>query len=460
MLNRRQALAALGAAAALPASAFGSRRDDPLLVSTFQADVTVPLGHALMGGGIAPADRVVDPLEIRGLVLTGAAVGRPVVLASIDWCEIRNDSYARWRAALAEAAGTSPDRVLLSAVHVHDAPITDLRAQRLLDESGKGASICDLAFHERAVTTAASAVRDSLPSAKPVTHVGYGQSNVDRIASNRRYLDANGAPAFGRMSATRDEYARSQPEGTIDPLLRTVSLWSGDRPVAALSHYATHPMSYYGQGGVSADFIGLARRQRQQEVPDAFQVYFSGCSGNIVAGKYNDGKPENRPELARRLADAMRSAWDATERAPLPSSLGFRSTPLRLEPRDGPGFTVADLRHRLETDERSFGRCLAALGLSWREAADKGAILDVPSLDFGPCRWLLLPAESYVEFQLHAQSAAGGAPVCVAGYGECAPGYIPTDKHFLENDSNLSDWCWIAPGSEARMRQAIDRALA
>src|SRR5690349_3382299 len=62
-------------------------------LATFSADVTVPLGHPLMGGGIAPSREIVDPLLARGFVLFGD--GLPVVVAVVDWCEICNDAYAR-----------------------------------------------------------------------------------------------------------------------------------------------------------------------------------------------------------------------------------------------------------------------------------------------------------------------------------------------------------------------------
>ena len=45
------------------------------------------------------------------------------------------------------------------------------------------------------------------------------------------------------------------------------------------------------------------------------------------------------------------------------------------------------------------------------------------------------------------------------GYGECGPGYIPTEKALAEGDSNLHQWCWVGPGAEARMRAAIKEAL-
>jgi hypothetical protein len=50
--------------------------------------------------------------------------------------------------------------------------------------------------------------------------------------------------------------------------------------------------------------------------------------------------------------------------------------------------------------------------------------------------------------------------VITAGYGEGAPGYVPTEQHFRENDTNLEDWCWIAPGSEEKLKTAIRAAIA
>jgi transposase len=86
-------------AACLTVGPAAASRRAALRLATFSADVTPPLGHPLMGDGIAPASEIVDRLDARGFVLLGA--GPPVVLAAIDWCEIRNDAFDRWRGALA-----------------------------------------------------------------------------------------------------------------------------------------------------------------------------------------------------------------------------------------------------------------------------------------------------------------------------------------------------------------------
>jgi len=100
-------------------------------LASFTADVTVPLGHGMMGGAWR-ATRIADPLEAHGIVLLGGA--RPVVFVAVDWCEIRNDALTRWQAVLAAAADTDPERVLVSAVHQHDAPVVELEAELALPQ--------------------------------------------------------------------------------------------------------------------------------------------------------------------------------------------------------------------------------------------------------------------------------------------------------------------------------------
>jgi hypothetical protein len=449
--SRREVLAAV------PLLAVRAAEPPRLMLSTFSAEVTCPIGHPCMGGGIAPAKEVLDPLFAHGFVLRG--VGKPVAFVAVDWCELRNGAYEAWRKGIADAVGTDPVRVMVCCLHQHDAPIADLEAEALLRAAKAKGSVCDPAFHERAVARVAAAAKASLATAKPVTHVGTGKATVERVASNRRYLDAAGRVRYDRTSASRDPAVRAGEEGTIDPFLKTLSFWDGDTPLLGLSAYATHPMSYYGRGGVSADFVGMARNRRQADTPGVAQLYASGCSGNVTAGKYNDGSPDNRPLLADRVYKAMAAAWKDTKKLPV-TSAEFRSVPLSLEARSSKGFSADELTARLKSDPKPFGQCLAALGLSWRKRVESGRPIDVPVLDFGGAVLTLLPAESYVEFQLLAQKQRPDAFVVVAGYGECGPGYIPIERAWSETDGNLADWCWVNPGSERLMSQAIAKALA
>ena len=457
--TRRRVLEIGTGAAALLATGRLTRAatpNDKLRLATFSADVTPPMGHPCMGGGIAPASRIDDRLGAHGIVLLGS--GEPIVLVAVDWCEIRNDAYDRWRQALAVAAGTTPVRVLVASVHQHDTPVADLTAERLLEDAKLKGRICDTTFHERAVQEVARALGAGLAGARPITHLGMGEARVEQVASNRRFVDSAGRLRFDRTSASRDAEAHRGDEGTIDPLLKTLSFFDGDTPLAALSAYATHPMSYYGQGGVSCDFVGIAREARRAADPTVQQIYFSGASGNVTAGKFNDGDPANRARLAERMAAAMRAAWDSTTRQPI-APWKFRSLPLELKPRVAEGFSPDELAAKLVPETAPFQQCLAAMGASWHARVARGQPIDLPVIDFGPALVVLLPGESYVEYQLLAQQLRPDRFVFTIGYGECATGYVPTERAWQEQDTNLRDWCWVAPGAEAVLTDALRKVL-
>jgi hypothetical protein len=424
-------------------------------VAVFEADITVPIGHACMGGGVADAIKIVDPLFAKGFVLLGAE--SPIVLVALDWCQCNNDSYDRWRDALAQAAGTTRERVLLATVHQHDAPICDLTAQKLLDQYGLTGYNCDPEFHEEAVVRTAQALEKSLGKTRRVTHFGIGQAKVDRLASNRRVVDPKGKISWRRGSASGNVY--DAPEGEIDPWLKTISLWDGDTAVVAFSNYAIHPMSYYGKGGVSADFPGMARARRQADDPAVFQIYFTGCAGDTTAGKYNTGDPANRPVLADRLYKGMVAAWKATERRPL-EEIELRVAEMPLPARQGGSFTIENMKKTLaNTDATRWERIRAALGLSWRQRVDSGQPVDLPCLDFGRgvAQFLIMPAESFVGYQLAAQRLRPDSFVMVAGFGDGAAGYVPTDQCW--KDGYEDKYCWVPPMTEKLMTRSMAEAL-
>ena len=424
-------------------------------VATFSADITIPIGHACMGGGVADAKEVLDPLFARGFVLLGA--DQPIVIVALDWCQCNNDSYDRWRDELAKAAGTTRGKVMLATVHQHDAPICDLSAQRLLDEQGLQGYNCDPHFHERAVQTTATALKTALTRARRVTHYGIGQAKVDRVASNRRVVNAAGKITWERGSYSGDIF--TAPDGEIDPWLKSFSFWDGEQPVLCWSTYAVHPMSTYGAGKVSADFPGLARARRQADDPEVFQIYFTGCAGDTTAGKYNTHTPEFRQDLADRLYQGLLAAWKATERHAL-DTVDFRLAELKLPPRDSSKFTVPAMRQDLGDGKLGrWQRISSALGLSWRQRVADGEPIDVPCLDLGggTAQFMVMPAETFVGYQLAAQRLRPDSFVMVAGFGDGAPGYIPTDQCWRDGYDDI--YCWVDRTAEAPMIEAMKQAL-
>lgn len=427
-----------------------------VLIAPFSVDVTIPLGHRCMGVLPVKSQRIADPLYAKGFVLLGAE--KPLVVCSVDWCEIRNGAYDEFRRALAEAASTTPDVVLLSSIHQHDAPVVDADAARLLAEHGLEGELHDEVFFDEVLRRVAAAVRDSLAAPRPVTHLGLGRARVERIASNRRVIGKSGRVQFARGSSSgRDPFYRDAPEGEIDPMLAMISFYDGDEPVVALHAYATHPMSYYGRGEVSADFVGDARARLQQDNPDVLQIYASGCSGDVTAGKYNDGTPASRKALADRLYQAMVRASATTKKTPI-ERIDVRVAKLELEFHPRPELHADVLAETLADESRSVEeRILAAMSLASRRRVERGDPIDMPCIDFGPAQIVLFPGESFVAYQLMAQQLRPESLVVSLGYGECWPGYIPTEAAFGDNFTDK--WLWAAPGSEARMRAALEQIM-
>ena len=433
------------------------KRLDPYRLAHFSVDATIPLGHRCMGILPQKSRTIADPLWVHGLAILGPQL--PVALVAVDWCEIRNASYDAWRDRIARGLGTTRERVFVSCLHQHDAPVIDHGAQELLDEQGLQGELFDVAFHENLLQEVEQAARRSLDHAESITHLGLGTAIVEQIASSRRVVDAKGRVTFERGSSSgKEERLRQAEEGLIDPALRTLSFWNGERCLLELHHYATHPMSYYGQGEVSSDFVGLARYLRQREQPNVKQMYVSGCSGDVTAGKYNDGTPGARQALAQRLLAAMQRSSDATEKWSC-TSLAFQNEPLNLHFSSDASLAPEAMRARVRDQQLPIEqRILAAMGLSSWQRTQAGASIDMPRLSFGKAQVLLFPGECFVGYQLLAQQLSPQAAVLSIGYGDSWTGYIPTEEAFAEKFHE--NWQWVDVDAPGKIKQAMQRLLS
>jgi hypothetical protein len=197
-----------------------------------------------------------------------------------------------------------------------------------------------------------------------------------------------------------------------------------------------HPQSYYRTGVPSPDFPGIARFIRGQAVPAALHVHFNGAGGNIGAGKYNDGNPENRLVLAQRLAEGMKQAYVATEKLPLaPADVGWQAVPVKLPV--APHLKADELIHALKT-EPATGYIAKADQLAWVKRREADHAIDVTCLRVGKARVLHLPGELFVEYQLAAKAHRPDLQVSLAAYGDYGPGYIGTAAAYPEGGYETS----------------------
>lgn len=397
-----------------------------LEIAYFQVDVTPAIGSPV---AYVPARSITDSLDARGVVLLPKNQDA-IVLCSVDWLLISNRSMDEFKNYLAKAAGTTPDRVSIHTLHQHDTPWCDASSEEILAQQNLGGIRFDLEFLEDRMKATAAALTAALNDKRPVTAIGFGKANVEKVASNRRILGEDGQVKIVRYSSSRDSAAINAPEGVIDPELKSVSFWHDDQALAVLNYYATHPQSYYGQGDVNPEFIGLARNSVHKKlgVP---QVFFIGAAGNVAAGKYNNGSPEMRPVLTQRIADAMEKAFSATKTFQPTTPLQWRSEPLALPL--APYLIEDSLRTRIADTTLNFNdRFTIARQLAWIERNKEGTPLAITALQLGNIWLLHMPGEPFVEYQLKAQEFKGEDPVCTAAYGDGGPIYIGTSVAYQQ----------------------------
>lgn len=387
-------------------SAVGAEKAPSMQLAVFHCDATPPLGSRIYDGTFTTVEH---PLSAKGVVVDDGR-GR-YLLCALDWRWLRGPENRLFRRKLAEAVGADISHAVVQCVHQHTAPSGDEADEEFFDEL---------------TDRVAAAARQSLDELRPFDAIGFGQAKVERVASTRR-IPTEGGKVRIRFSSTKGRpELREMREGYIDPYLKTITFANRKEPLVRLHYYATHPQSFYLDGRVSFDFVGMAR-ERMQEKEGVPQIYFTGCAGDVAAGKYNDGSRRARAELADRLCLAMQASSAATKLTPM-ERIVWRT--VRFSP---PWKTPA-------------------------RAERAGGAVEMSSLDIGRVHILNLPGEPMVTFQRYAQDLVPDGFVAVAGYGDSNTGYICTEKAFSEGGYEPRS-SGLAPHAEASFREAIRHLL-
>ena len=426
---------------------FGESR---LRLATFRCDVTPGLGEPLIW--VTPAVKVEDPLWAKGVVLDDGRARH--VLCAIDWCGIGGAADQLFRDKIAAAAGISAGSVALQSVHQHTAPYVDGDGYRVLSRFGIPALRMSEDSLQGISGRIAKSVAEACTRLIPFDQIGAGSAQIERVASERRIiLDGKLITRFS-TGGSRPELA-ALPEGPIDPILKTITLAVGNKPLVRLHYYATHPQTFCCDGRISGDFVSTARETLEKE-EGVFQIYFTGCAGNVTVGKYNDTSVDARTALALRLGQGMRASIASTRFFPA-IAMRWRADELHLPLKTAGDRSSAALSFRLtgreDTSPDDAYRTAIALAFAQRSRP-----LQTSSLEIGGIWILHLPGEPMLEFQRFAQQECRGEFIAISGYGDMSPGYLCTDRAFNEGgyEPSASN---AGPGTEERVKAIIRRLL-
>lgn len=432
----------------------GQDRTDVRL-AYFETDVTPAVGDPLAFG---TAQMVRDSLSARGIVLVFDE--KPVVLLAVDWIGIANEGMDVFRSQLAAAVQSTEDRVSVHALHQHDAVRCDFLTPKIMNDYGDSELYYDTSFLHTAIQRIALSAKEAMQDLRTVTDIGYGQAQVHRVASNRRVLDHHGDVKAMRWSYTEDFLLRHEGQGQIDPWLRMVTFYEEEEPLVGLSYYAVHPVTAFGDGIVSAEFVGIAR-QFQEKKRGYPQIYFTGAAGNIGVGKYNDGSDKIRFTLATRISMAMDEALRTTRRKPIRrSQISWKTESVYLPLADYMNRDSLEMVLTGKTPDPELPYLRAIGSLAWWIRVHKEPYVRVSALRLGDVQLLSLPGEPFVEFQLAAQRFFPDQNICTAAYEEYGMGYIGTKEAYSQGGYETSKMAsTLAPESADALMKAINEVL-
>ena len=171
-------------------NAGGLGRSGPtsLRVATFRCDITPPLGQPLMA--CDPIRTVEQPLLAKGIVLeAGRPALRALRLGLVRLCNGSHDAVAE------EDRGRRRHRPCPRGRAVRPSPHRAAGRYGRPKAAGRvAAPQCqiDPKVFDAIAERLAAAVKQSLDRLEPFDRIGVGQAKVDRVASNRRPVDAQG----------------------------------------------------------------------------------------------------------------------------------------------------------------------------------------------------------------------------------------------------------------------------
>jgi hypothetical protein len=434
--------------------------DDALRAGVATEDITPPPGVRL--SGFAGRDwrnaGSRDPLRASALYLEQGNRAA-AVLVTLDVIGLGPRDDARLRRAIAAQFGIGADAVLVACSHTHSGPATmNIRATGGREAAWTGEVL-------RRATRAALRARESAVA-------------VGRVETGAAPC---GASVNRRVRLPSGEIVMGEGEGFRDPECRVLLLRpaGGDAaPLAAVFHYAMHPVSLDRDNRLtSGDWVAVARERVEAEA-GCPALFVQGCCGDINPRVRGSGACADL--LGAQVADAALAALggDGGLRALAEVRLGTGAAVARLplQPLPDPGALArveADAAETLARRDAPLAtRQIAQADREWvracrRRAASPGAPraalpARLQALTLGEITLVSLPGEPFARTgQMVRDQVPGAWPVGYAGsnLGYLCPddvleagGYEADVAYRLDGEQNFG------PGTEAALVRAAARA--
>ena len=387
-------------------------------------DITPPVGSMMAAFPSGPnrtarrATEVRDPLRARVLAMSDGV--ESAVVCCCDVAFFREVDVQRIRERVASLRPSiAPERIMFAASHTHSSSETTYLFGNTPD---------DPYIHEMNGRIA-QAIAEAAGRMEPVT-LRLGRIPLE-LSHNRRVTQTDG------RSSMVLQHDPERTTGPTDPDLTALRFERATgETLAVLWHWTAHALTVGPQTFVyTADYPGVACNLIEQRFAGAMALFLNGGAGNVHPRQCMRQNFEALEAVGREVGDAALRAVDAAEVISC-DALSFAST-----------HCVFPNRHDNSLEVR----------------------VELAALRIGDVRFVFMPGEPFVEFQLALRERVEPPPLVFVGYSNGWCGYVPTREAYESGgygvDLHVSDApdasrTALPPGAGETMVETLERLLA
>ncbi|MEW6357853.1 MAG: hypothetical protein AB1696_16080 [Planctomycetota bacterium] len=387
------------------------------------ADITPEVGAAVPGG-FAPrtSTGVLDPLQVRACVVTGAHAALTVV--GVDAVSLRFDTIAKARKQIESACAIPPRNVLIATNHTHSGgPANDVLGTDSDDV------YCDLI-----ALRIAEAVK-AAHSKRKAAQVAWAGGRCDGLAFNRRFKMKDGSEAThpGKTNPNKIE-----PAGPVDPELGITAFRnSRGKLLGVIGNFTCHS-TVVGGTQFSADYSGYWQMALHDLAgSDITLVFLNGACGDITQIDHtNPNVKESGIEWAKKMADALaKETLTAINGANFTADAEVHTAhgEAHVKYRHPSPEALAEARKLLDSDAEWTSKKWQARDLvllAEQIGSSEGTDCPVDVFRIGQAAIAAAPWQPFCEFGLKIKKASPFRPTLVATFANGMLGYVPTPQGF------------------------------
>ena len=273
--------------------------------------ITPPLGTPCSLGVDDEAEEIFDDIYTRAICLRDR--NKILFIISAEVISLSIEDIGDIKNAISKAIDIKDFQIVVHTTHTHQAPLAKYHIVSPINRDGYRA-ISEEYYHYF-LEQNAKAAKQALENLAELDSIGYGESEVQKIESNRRIVTQDGKIIM--RSSRPSEELKKYPEGHIDPKVRIFLLRRRNEKDIVWINYHGHPASTGGDEApfVTGDFPGWAIHLLKEEIPEYNYIYMTGPHGNLNPGKYTTGDPKkiedrkkDRNRMGKILAEGVKRA--------------------------------------------------------------------------------------------------------------------------------------------------------